>query len=88
MAVLPFTQVPPEWTGTPVPATSLSIAMSTPTLTSATKDDGSGSLSAGVYKVTVVARDHAGGVTLYPTALSATCAGGASHIDGLGVGLV
>ena len=59
----------------------IQINMSTPTITSATKDDGSGSLAAGAYKITVVGVDPAGGVTLYPTALTATCAGGASHID-------
>ncbi|MFH0826235.1 MAG: hypothetical protein V2B18_26080 [Pseudomonadota bacterium] len=55
--------------------------MADPTITSATKDDTSGSITAGVYKVTVVGVDPAGGVTMYPTALSVTAAGGTSHID-------
>lgn len=70
----------PAWSATPT-ATSFSIPMLTPTLTSAIATNSGGSLAAGAYKVTIVQTDQASGVTLSPTAASVTCTGGSSHID-------
>jgi hypothetical protein len=86
MAVIPFRDLTAAFDGVfttdaVIPnGNLLHIVMATPTITSATKNDTTGSLAAGVYKITVVSVDPGEGVTLYPTALSATCAGGTSQI--------
>jgi hypothetical protein len=69
------------------PTSAYRIAMATPAAPTATPDDGSGSLAAGIYQISVVGVDPGGGVTCpyagcgVATYVVATTAGGASHID-------
>jgi hypothetical protein len=69
------------------PTSVFRIALATPAVPTPVADNGSGSLAAGIYQITVVAVGPAGGLTCpaagcgVATYYPATTTGGASHID-------